>query len=179
MVERNRIGKRPGERLTRISAIARAMISTATSTTMKIFTSSQKPLRTSGKAFLNSLQLKKGSRTVGQPGVVRRRAARPPITTTEEATAISVLRRALARLASSRSRRRSPEGRSPEMVAGGSVTRPGGASVEFRRVGGLAHPPLRDLFEFARFFERFDRPGDARGQRRFFRQQRAPFFAFG
>ena len=75
---------------------------------MKTFTSSQKPLSTSGKEFLNSLQLKNVSRTVGQPGLVRTSAARPPITTTEESAAISVLRRAFARLAASRSRRRSP-----------------------------------------------------------------------
>src|ERR1700761_8869611 len=149
------------------------MISTATSTTRKIFTSSQKPLRTSGKAFLNSLQLKNVSRTVGQPGLVRISAAMPPITMTEESAAISALRRVRARFASSRSRRRTPLGRSPGTVAAESVTRPGDASVEFRRAGGLAHPPLRDLFEFARFFERFDRARDARGQRRFFRQQGA------
>ncbi|MBN9623482.1 MAG: hypothetical protein J0H06_11110, partial [Actinobacteria bacterium] len=84
----------PGERLTRISAIPRAITSTATSTTMKTLMSSQKPSRTSGKAFLNSLQLKKVSRTVGQPGLVRTSAASPPITTTEENAAISPLRRA-------------------------------------------------------------------------------------
>src|ERR1700744_5885202 len=63
-------------------------------------------------------------------------------------------------------------------MAAASVTRPRG-SVEFRRVRGLAHPPLRDLFEFARFFEPFDRTVDAVRERRFFGQQRAPFFAFG
>src|SRR6185437_13028571 len=126
---------------------------------------------------LNSLQLKNVSRTVGQPGLVNTNAARPPMTTTEESAAISVLRRALARLAASRSRRRSPCGRSPGELTAASVTRPGG-SVEFRRVRGLAHPPLRDLFEFARFFEPFDRAGDAVRERRFFGQQRAPFFAF-
>src|ERR1700760_1401332 len=145
---------------------------------MNTLTSSQKPLRTSGKAFLNSLQLKNVSRTVGQPGLLSTSAARPPMTTTEESAAISVLRRALARLAASRSARPSPRGRSPGVVAAASVTRPGG-SVEFRRVRGLAHPPLRDLLEFARFFERFDCTADTRRERRFVSQQGAPFFAFG
>src|SRR6202044_1518580 len=52
-------------------------------------------------------------------------------------------------------------------------------SAELRRFGGLAHPPLRDLFKFARFSERFDRPRHTRRERRFFGQQGAPFFAFG
>ena len=59
----------------------------------KIFTSSQKPLRTSGKDSLKTLHEKKVSRTTGQPGLVRIQAARPPMTTMLEAAAIAWPRR--------------------------------------------------------------------------------------
>ena len=60
---------------------------------MKTLMSSQKPESTSGNASLKTLQEKNVSRTVGQPGLVRTRAARPPTMTKVETAAIAWPRR--------------------------------------------------------------------------------------
>ena len=60
------------------SAIASPTISTTISTTTNSFTSSQKPLSTSGKRVLNDSQLKNVSLTVGQPLLVRIAVASRP-----------------------------------------------------------------------------------------------------
>ncbi len=74
---------------------------------MNSFTSTQNPRSTSGNEVLNALQEKNVSRTLGHPELVRMIAASAPSTTTVEATAISVPRRALRCAACARSARRS------------------------------------------------------------------------
>ncbi len=102
-----RRGKSAGARLLRHRATGRARTSTTTSTTRKIFTSSQNPRRTSGNDSRNTAQSKNVLCTSDHPGLVTMSSARPPSTTTDDSAAIAAPRRARRRRAASRTRRAS------------------------------------------------------------------------
>ena len=163
-----RPGRRPGPRSRRCT---------------KSLTSSQKPSRTSGKESLKTSQVKNVSRTSGQPGLVRIQAARPPRTTTVETAAIACAAPRLAAL-----RRLAFEAAVADDGglghAAADLTRRDGprrapALVQFGGAGGLAHPALGDLASSPELSQRFDRLGDAGGQRRALGQQGAPLVAAG